>query len=740
MDADSKEIISGYVERIVYSADQDGYKVMSFSTTEEDIVVVGTFPGVKDGENLIIRGEYVDHEIYGRQFRADNFEITRPTDVASIEHYLASGIIKGIGNVLAKRIVSRFKEDTFKVIEEEPHQLAEVKGITIKKAVSIADQYIEHKELGEVIVFLYQYGIGAVLAHRIYAEYGTGVYRIIRENPYKLAEDIEGVGFKIADNIALKVGMVIDSDSRIRAAIEYALMKGLGEGHTYVMAENLRQVVCELINAKVDSINPHLMNLSIEKRIVIKDERVYLSSYYYMEMQCASMLLGLDDTFSIDEKRLNDAIKKVESKQGITLDELQRDAVRTAVTNGVCVLTGGPGTGKTTTIMTMIEFFELEEMNILLAAPTGRAAKRMTEATYREARTIHRMLEVKGVSEGDVISHKFERNKDNPLDCDVVIIDEMSMVDTSLFYHLLSAIEAGTRLIMVGDVNQLPSVGAGNVLEDIIKTERFAVVTLDKVFRQAGASDIIVNAHNINNNLEVDLNKKSDDFFFVERKDADSVTNLLLSFIKDKLPAYVNTKPYNVQILTPSKKGYLGSRELNKILQERMNPPSKSKAEYNFGEKVFRVGDKVMQIKNNYQIEWKIYSKHNIVVDSGEGVFNGDMGVVTMIDEITGVLRVLFDDEKSVDYMFADLKELEHAYAVTVHKSQGSEYPAVVIPLLKTAEKLMTRNIIYTAITRARKCVVIIGSKDVFRHMASNATVAKRNSSLDMCILELSKD
>ena len=733
------ETITGYVEHIIYSSEQDGYKVMSFSTSEEDIIVVGTLPGVDEGVMLIVQGEYIEHATYGRQFKVASYEVTKPTDMIGIEHYLASGSIKGVGKALAKRIVSKFKEDSIRIIEEEPQRLAEVKGISVKKAMNIADQIIEEKELRDVMIYLDRYGIGSAQALKIYNRYGTKVYRIIQENPYRLADDIEGIGFKTADSIALKMNIAVDSDYRIMSAVMYALSKGLSEGHTFIMADNLRRVVCRLININIESINTYLVNLVVDKKIVVKQERVYLSSYYYMEMQCAAMLLGIDDTFTVEEDRFNEAISRIEDRQKIKLDSLQRDAVKTAVTHGVCVLTGGPGTGKTTTIKTILEFFELENMNINLAAPTGRAAKRMTEATYRGARTIHRMLEVKGSLDADSTSPVFERNKDNPLDCDVVIIDEMSMVDIALFYHLLSAVAVGTRLIMVGDINQLPSVGPGNVLKDIIATGVFAAVTLDKVFRQSDESDIIVNAYKVNNGQEVDLNKKSNDFFFAERRDASSVTNLILSFIKDKLPDYVNTSPYNIQILTPSKKGYLGSSELNITLQEKLNPPSDDKEEYSFGEKIFRVGDKVMQIKNNYRLEWRVYSKYDIVVENGEGVFNGDMGVVTMVDKMTGIVRVLFDDERSVDYPFAALGELEHAYAVTVHKSQGSEYPAVVIPLLKTPEQLMTRNILYTAITRAKQCVVIIGSREVFRQMVSNTMIAKRNSSLDMCIAELSE-
>lgn len=729
--------IQGYVEHIVYQNEDNGYKVMSFSTSEEDIIVVGTFPSVDEGETLIMQGEYVDHLTYGRQFKAESFRVTEPSDIAGIEHYLASGAIKGIGKSYAKKIVSKFKEDTLRILEEEPERLAEIKGISLKKAVKIADQINEKKELRDVMIFLDQYGIGSNMALRIYGEYGEAVYRIIRENPYRLADDIDGIGFKTADSIALKMDIALDSDYRIRSAILYALSKGATEGHTFIVADNLCKVVEQLIGIRVDALDSYLMNLVIDKKVVIKGEKVYLSSFYYMEMNSAKMLLDIDNTFTIEEAQLEEAINRVEDKQDIELDELQKDAVRKAVTSGVCVLTGGPGTGKTTTIKTIIEFFELEGLDIFLAAPTGRAAKRMTEATGRGARTIHRMLEVKGASSDEASIAHFERNKDNPLECDVIIIDEMSMVDITLFYNLLLAIDIGTRLIMVGDTNQLPSVGPGNVLKDIISSERFPVVTLDKVFRQSNESDIVTNAYKVNNGDKFTIDNKSNDFFFMVRNDALSVIDTTISLVRDKLPKYVNAKSQDIQVLTPSKKGLLGSIELNRKLEESLNKASGAKNEYSYGDTTFREGDKVMQIKNNYQLEWKIYSNRSVAIESGTGVFNGDIGIVTLIDKMTSTLRVQFDDERVVDYPFSGLGELEHAYAITVHKSQGSEYPAVIIPLLKTPEQLMTRNILYTAITRARSLVVIVGSKDIFYRMVENGRIDKRNSSLDSCIKEL---
>ncbi len=730
--------IQGFIDHFIFQSDKDGYKIMSFSTSEEDIIVVGTFPGIDEGENLVIQGEYIEHATYGRQFKAHSYKVSEPTDIASIERYLASGAIKGIGKVTAKRIIAKFKDDTLRIMEEEPDKLAKVKGISLKKAIAISDQIIEKKELRDVIIFLDGYGIKSNMALRIYGEYGNSVYSIIRENPYRLADDIDGIGFKTADKIALKMNIALDSDFRIRSAIIYGLTEGAARGHTFIRKENLSRVVEQLLEIEIDSLDAHLMNLVIDKRIVVKEDRVYLTYYYQMEMRCADMLLKLDNTFYIEDVKFEEAIARVEERQNIELDSLQKDAVKVAIKSGVCVLTGGPGTGKTTTIKTMIEFFELEGLDIFLAAPTGRAAKRMTEATGRGARTIHRMLEVKGASDSDNGAAFFDRNEDNPLECDVIIIDEMSMVDIGLYYNLLRAIEPGVRLIMVGDTNQLPSVGAGNVLKDIIASDAFPVVTLDKVFRQSNESDIVTNAYKINGGEHVVLDNKSKDFFFMERGDVSAVINTTIDLVKNKLPKYVDAPSEEIQVLTPSKKnGLLCSNELNKVLQERLNPPSSSKRVYEYGDRVFREGDKVMQIKNNYQIEWKEYSDYNVVVESGTGVFNGDMGVVTMIDVVTKTLRVMFDDNRSVDYQFSQLDELEHAYAVTVHKSQGSEYPAVVITLLRTPVPLMIRNILYTAVTRAKKCVVIVGDKDVFYRMVDNEEIDKRNSSLDTCIIEL---
>ncbi len=736
------EEIQGYVDHIVYSNPDNGYSVLVISTDKEDITCVGIFPSVSQGENLSLYGEYVEHPSYGRQLKVSKYNVIEPTTKKGIEKYLASGAIKGIGKATAKKIVSKFGDDTIRIMEEEPERLAEIKGISMSKAIDISNQIIEKKEVRDVMIYLEQYGIGSKLALRIYGEYGVRIYNILQENPYRLAEDINGVGFKTADEIAMKLNIAVDSDFRIRSAICYVLFQGTLNGHTYVYKEKLQSLVELLLSIEIKNIDIYLENLAFDKKIMIKEDAIYLMGFYQMESQSARMLLDLDGEYKVPKKQIENVISNIEKREAIKLDVRQKVAVEHAVSSGVCVLTGGPGTGKTTTIRTIIEYFESEGLDICLAAPTGRAAKRMSEATKRPAKTIHRMLEVKGVSSGDENASeeaRFERNQMNPLDVDVIIVDEMSMVDISLFYNLLLAICPGTRLIMVGDTNQLPSVGAGNVLDDIISSELFLVVTLDKVFRQSVESDIVVNAHKINNGEYPVIDNKSEDFFLMKRYDADEIISTIIPLVQRKLPKYVEATSNDIQILAPSRKGLLGVNRLNEVLQANINPPSRQKVELKHNERILRVGDKVMQIKNNYQLEWKIIGKYGIAVENGTGVFNGDMGVVQEINTFAKLVTVLFDDNREVDYTYSQLDELEHAYAVTIHKSQGSEYPAVIIPLMQGPRPLMNRNLIYTAVTRAKSCVVIVGDENVFFEMIDNENVASRNSSLRERLVEFSE-
>ena len=725
------ESLAGYVEHIIYRNADNGYTVLNLVSGEDEITCVGIFSAIAEGENIEAQGEYTEHPTYGQQFKVTSFEEKAPEDEEAIERYLGSGAIKGIGLAMAARIVRRFKEDTFRIIEEEPERLAEIKGISNRKAMEIASQVNEKRDLRQAMIFLQQYGITMNLAVKVYQAYGQDVYGIIRENPYRLADDIGGVGFRTADEIAARVGIRMDSDFRVRSGILYTLLQASGEGHTYLPETELTPRASKLLNVTAEQVEKQYMDLAIERKIILKQmedqTQIYAASFYYMEANTATMLKRLNVSYDVSDAEIEQQIRGIEKKSGMTLDEHQVTAVKEAVRNGLLVITGGPGTGKTTTINTIIRYFELEGLEIFLAAPTGRAAKRMSETTGFEARTVHRMLELNGGAEG---SGGFERDESNPLEADVIIVDEMSMVDISLMYSLLKAISVGTRLILVGDVNQLPSVGPGSVLRDIIQSHACNVVMLTKIFRQASTSDIIVNAHKINHGEEVILDNKSMDFFFLKRYDADVIINVVLQLIKQKLPKFVDATPYDIQVLTPMRKGLLGVERLNGILQRYMNPPANDKVEKEYGSTVFREGDKVMQTKNNYQLAWEIRTKFGLTVDKGLGIFNGDMGIIRQINDFAEQMIIEFDEGRMVEYPYKLLDELELAYAITIHKSQGSEYPAVVIPLLSGPMMLMNRNLLYTAVTRARKCVTLVGNEVTFQQMIRNTSQQKRYSGL----------
>ena len=692
--------VSGYVEKIKYRNEENGYSILSVNSDGLDYVLVGTFPYISEGDFIEASGRDVEHPIYGDQIQVESYELKAPEDTASMERYLGSGAIRGVGTALAARIVRRFKADTFRIIEEEPERLAEVKGISEKMAQAISEQMESKKEMRQAMMFLQEYGISMSLALKIYNEYGSRMYSIIKENPYRLADDIQGVGFKMADEIAQKVGIFTDSDFRIRSGIYYTLLQSVANGHTYLPQEELLASASELLHVDPAVMEKHLTDLQMEKKIVVKvneekllkpeeddstpaSRHVYASQYYYTELNTARMLHDLNLRGAEPETEIRKKLEKICEEERIEPDELQIRAVVEAVNSGLLIITGGPGTGKTTTINTIIRYFEQEEMEILLAAPTGRAAKRMTEATGYEARTIHRLLELTGVpsDDKDTSGMHFERNEENPLDADAIIIDEMSMVDIYLMHALLRAVNPGTRLILVGDTNQLPSVGPGNVLRDLIASGAFDVVQLTRIFRQAAESDIIVNAHRINDGERIPLGKRSKDFLFIRREQPDAIISAMLTLVREKLPNYVHADMFDIQIMTPMRKGALGVERLNTILQSFLNPKDPAKPEKEVGGTIYRVGDKVMQIKNNYQIEWETRNRYGIPVDSGAGVFNGDIGIIREINTFAEELTVEFDEGKMVDYSFKQLEELELAYAITIHKSQGSEYPAVVIPV-----------------------------------------------------------
>ena len=738
------ECVTGYIDHIIFRNEDNGYTVMVLKGVkdEDELTCVGTFPVITQGASIEAEGNFIQHPVYGKQFQAVRLTEKMPEDAMAMERYLGSGAIKGIGAALAGRIVRHFGSDTLRIVEEEPERLAEIKGISEKKAHEIAIQIAEKSEMRKVMMFLQKYGISLNLGAKIYQKYGDSVYSVLQENPYRLADDISGVGFKIADEIAYRIGIHTDSDYRIKSGLSYTLLQAGGEGHVYLPKEELFKRAEQLLGVDASYMEKHLVDLSMERKIIQKEEKgqvlVYPAQYYYLELNTARMLRELDIDCPEDEERVERRISQIQKETGTVLDEMQEKAVKEAAGHGLLVLTGGPGTGKTTTINAIICFFESEGAELRLAAPTGRAAKRMTEATGYEAQTIHRMLELTGMPEDDREGQPvhFERNAENPLEADVIIIDEMSMVDIHLMHSLLMAVTAGTRLILVGDENQLPSVGPGNVLRDIIRSGQFPVVELTKIFRQASESDIVVNAHKINRGEQVEINNKSRDFFFLKRYDADIIIRVVIALIQEKLPKYVEAKPFEIQVLTPMRKGLLGVERLNQILQRYLNPPDPSKKEKEIGQGLFREGDKVMQIRNNYQLEWEVRGRYGIPVDKGVGVFNGDTGIIRMINEFAELAEVEFEDGRYAQYTFKQLDELELAYAVTIHKSQGSEYPAVIIPILSGPRMLMNRNLLYTAVTRARKCVTVVGSEETFREMINNEKQQRRYSSLDRRIQE----
>lgn len=734
--------VEGYVDHIIFRNEDNGYTVLNLMVNGSELTCVGIFEYIGEGELLELTGTYVEHSTYGQQFKVESYETKIPEDTVAIERYLGSGAIKGVGAALAARIVRRFGEDTMRILDEEPERLAEVKGISERKAREIAQQAAEKSEMRSAMMFLQKYGISVALGVKIYGKYGSRVYSVLKENPYQLADDIQGIGFRIADEIAGRIGIHTDSDYRIKSGLFYTLSLAASEGHVFLPQNLLLSRASELLGVEPSCMEKHIMDLAMDRKVVIREtedgqKRIYASQFFYLELDTARRLCELAVTNQEYEENIRKRLKFIEKKNEIQLEELQRQAVIEAVKNGLLVITGGPGTGKTTTINAIIQYFELEGLDIYLAAPTGRAAKRMTEATGYEASTIHRLLELSGMMEESSAAAHFERNEENPLEADVIIIDEMSMVDISLMHALLCAVQVGTRLILVGDVNQLPSVGAGSVLKDIIDSHAFCVVELNKIFRQATESDIVVNAHRINAGLDVATDNKSKDFFFLKRYDADVIVASIVYLVQKKLPPYVQAKPLDIQVLTPMRKGLLGVERLNEVLQKYLNPPDQNKKEKEYGNGLFREGDKVMQIRNDYQLEWEIRGKYGIPVEKGIGVFNGDMGIVKEINTFAETMTVVYEENRYVEYTFKQLEELELAYAVTIHKSQGSEYPAVILPLLGGPRMLLSRNLLYTAVTRARKCVTVVGSEVTFHEMIHNKQEKSRYTSLNERIQEI---
>lgn len=727
-------VLEGTVEDVIFHNDDNGYAVFDFKSDDGDeVICVGTVPQIRRGDMLKLTGGMVIHPTYGLQFKVEFYERVVPTTAVAIEKYLSSGIVKGIGPKTAKKIVDKFGAATFYVIEEKFDRLVEIKGITYDKALAVHNSFCSQRDIRKVMLYLQEFGVTPAFAMKVYKKYGYRTIDIIKENPYRMAEDIAGIGFKTADRIAYSMGIPTDSPNRVKSGIKYILSESLLDGNVFMPKDSLIRQAGEILSVDEEMVDNCLRELQIEHKVFNENidgtDAVYLMTMYYTEISAAKKLLELsffhDDA---DLKKINDKIDAVEDLSGICLAKQQRTAVIEAMREGVLVITGGPGTGKTTIIHTIIQIFKSSGMEVVLAAPTGRAAKRMTETTGIEAKTIHRMLGV-AYADDDNGRQKFDKNETEPIEADVIIIDEVSMVDMQLFNNLLKAIEPGTRLILVGDANQLPSVAAGNVLKDIIKSEKIKVVRLTEIFRQARESAIITNAHKINSGEEPVMNGKNTDFFFVNAQYAPEVPGKIVELITKRLPKFTGVDSFSdMQVLTPMRKGDIGAAGLNKTLQKALNPPSDGKKEYETYSCTFREGDKVMQIKNNYNISWKIENRLGKVIDDGTGIYNGDMGIIKSINKQAETITVLFDDMRQAVYEFTALDELELAYAVTIHKSQGSEYPVVIIPIHSGPPMLMSRNLLYTAVTRAKKFVIIVGLKSSVNRMVANDREVSRYS------------
>ena len=731
-------VLEGTIGDVVFRNEVNTYTVAKLETEDGEATIVGYMPFANPGESVRVEGEWIYHPTYGEQMEVETITPIVPSTTEGIEKYLSSGLIPYIGPKTAKKIVDRFGLDTLDIIQYNPERLKEIDGIGDKKLAKIVEAFGEQGELREVMVFLQGLGITPNYGMRIYKEYGKDTIGIISENPYKLSEDIVGIGFKRADRIAQNMGISLDSPYRIEGGIRYVLHRYAGNGHTYIPKEEFIPKTVELIEVDESLVEGSIRDLALKGTIHISNADgellIYYAPFHVAENNVGRKMVELSraklEDMDVDVDRI---IKDIEGAEGIEFAPRQIEAIMESMENGVVVITGGPGTGKTTIINAIIRIFEEQDLEVSLAAPTGRAAKRMTETTGMEAKTIHRLLEYTYMEEGMA----FGLDEGSPLETDMLIIDEASMIDILLMNNLLKAVMPGTRLILVGDVDQLPSVGAGNVLRDIIDSQAVKVVRLEEIFRQAERSMIVVNAHRINGGKTPLLNEKNKDFFFIREQDPKTIAEIISDLCKDRLPNYYGVDPFNdIQVLSPMKKGDCGTNALNSRLQEELNPKAQGKKERQMGEELFRVGDKVMQIRNNYILEWRIANGED-GEEVGEGIFNGDLGVILDIDEEDMILRALFDEEKEVEYSFNQLDELQLSYATTIHKSQGSEFPVVVMPICWGPPMLLTRNLLYTGITRARDLVVLVGEERFLRMMIDNNRIARRYSSLDDRIREM---
>ena len=729
-------VIEGRVKDIKFRNEDNGYTVGLLSTEDGEITIVGHAAIISIDEMVSLEGDIIYHNKYGEQFSFTSITTILPNTSKGIENFLSSGLISGIGPQIAKRIVGKFEEESLNIIQYNPERLKEVNGIGDKKLKKIVASFDQHREIRDMMVYLQQFDISTNLGIKIYKAYGSETTKVISKNPYQLTEDVHGIGFKIADNIARKMGIDSHNPYRIKAGLKYIVMEAAGQGHCYLIKEELFTRAKRLLNSEGEALESALRDLALSKSIYVIEEKdeslVYYAPYHIAENNVARKTVDLSRTdFDDLDIDLDKEISKIEKEDNIKFGNNQILAIKESLTNGVLIITGGPGTGKTTIINAIIKLCDLLKLDVSLTAPTGRAAKRMTETTGMEAKTIHRLLEISFLDGGG----EFVRDDSNNIDADLLIVDEASMIDILLMNNLLKALDSGTRLILVGDIDQLLSVGPGNVLKDLIGSGIIRVVMLDEIFRQGNKSMIIENAHRINNGQRPLLNVNNKDFFFIKENNLDNIGEIILDLISHRLPNFYSVDKNDIQVLTPMKKGQVGINNLNNSIQERLNPKSTHKAEKKIGEYIFRVGDKVMQIRNNYNIQWEII-RNNIVLDKGEGVFNGDLGYIHNIDNEDSTLEVIFDDEKLVEYDFRDLDELKLAYAITVHKAQGSEFPIVIMPMSPGVPMLLTRNLLYTAVTRARQLVVLVGMERYMHMMINNNLIAKRYSSLNDKIKE----
>ena len=743
--------LEGEIIEIIYKNELNSYCIAVMQTsTDDEITIVGYLPFINVGDTIKVVGKMVEHQEYGEQFKVDTFEKQMPQTTEALERYLGNGTIKGVGPATARKIIETFGDDTINVMKFEPSKLAQIRGISKDKAIEISDSFLENWEVWQIVGFLDKFGIGPQNAETIYKSLGINAIEQIQSNPYILVDLVNKVNFNQIDKMALDIGIEYNNEKRIRSGVKHALLLTTYNGHCAVVYENLLKFVHELLGVREDEIEDVLINMKVKNDIVIEEregyEWVYLYQYYQAEKNVAEKLIQLDKYKNIKKiSKFEKELEITEAKSNIELSEEQKEAIKQINNNNVCVITGGPGTGKTTIIKAIIDLYKHNEMKPVLCAPTGRAAKRMTETTGIEAKTLHRLLEI-----GSFSSSENQNNNTNlsvtPIDADIIIVDEMSMVDIFLMNYLCRAIYNGTKLVLVGDTDQLPSVGPGNVLKDIIESEVITTITLNKIFRQAAQSKIIMNSHRVNDGqsfiskeeIQNSNEKYVEDFFYIDENDKNKILYQVLSLSGERLKKFGDYDFIkNIQIITPTKKGELGTKELNKRLQQEINPPSEYKKEKKFGDSIFREGDRIMQIKNNYEIYWE---KNKKSFESGSGIFNGEFGTIQKIDEKEKNIQIKFDDDKIAWYAFSELEQIEHAYSITVHKAQGSEFDVVIMVIAPSAPMLLTRNLLYTGMTRAKKLLIMVGNKNVLEFMIQNADNKKRNTGLTYKLVKLYND